>query len=160
MAHAPRSPAARPHLVLRNANVITLDDRLPRASAVTVRGGVIAWVGRDEGLGRVGLDAERVVDCEGRTLIPGFVDAHMHLLAYAASLRDVDCGADAVQSISDIRSAIAERARGAPEGAWVVGRAGMTTRPWWSAGIQRGETLTPRLLFRSGWCIAPGTPAC
>ena len=34
MAHAARSPAARPHLVLRNANVITLDDRLPRASAV------------------------------------------------------------------------------------------------------------------------------
>ena len=83
---------------------------------------MIAWVGRDEDLGRVGLDAERVVDCAGRTLIPGFVDAHMHLLAYAASLRDVDCGPDAVRSISDIRSAIAERARGAPEGAWVVGR--------------------------------------
>ena len=122
MANAARSPTARPDLVLRNANVITLDDRLPRASAVAVQHGMIAWVGRDEDLGRMGRDAERVVDCEGRTLVPGFIDAHMHLLAYAASLRDVDCGPDVVRSIGRIRSAIAEHARGAQEGAWVVAR--------------------------------------
>lgn len=109
-------------MVLRNANVITLDDRLPRASAVAVRGGVITWVGREEESGRKPRRAERVVDCEGRTLVPGFVDAHMHLLAYAASLRDVDCGPDAVRSIGNIRRAIAERALHAPDGSWIVGR--------------------------------------
>ena len=122
MANAARSTTARPDLVLRNANVITLDNRGPRASAVAVRGGVIAWVGREEDLGRVGLDTEQVVDCEGQTLVPGFVDAHMHLLAYAASLRDVDCGPDAVRSIEDIGRAIAARVRSTPDGAWLVGR--------------------------------------
>ncbi len=114
--------AARLDLVLRNANVITLDDRLPRASAVAVRDGAIAWVGRDEDLARTGWRAERVIDCEGRTLLPGFVDAHVHLLAYAASLRDVDCGPDAVRSIADIRRAISDRARATPDGSWTVGR--------------------------------------
>ncbi len=122
MANAARSPTARPDLALRNANVITLDDRLPRASAVAVRGGVIAWVGRDEDMARSSWRAERVVDCEGRTLVPGFIDAHMHLLAYAASLRDVDCGPDAVRSIGDIRHAISERASHTPDGSWIVGR--------------------------------------
>ncbi len=108
--------------MLRNANVVTLDDRLPRASAVAVRDGAIAWVGREEDLGRLDRDSERVLDCEGRTLVPGFVDAHLHLLAYAASLRDVDCGPDAVRSIAGIRRAITDRARAVPDGSWIVGR--------------------------------------
>ena len=122
MAHPARSPTARPDLVLHNANVITLDDRLPCASAVAVRDGAIAWVGCEEDLARIGRRAERVVDCEGRTLVPGFIDAHMHLLAYAASLRDVDCGPDAVRSIAGLRRAIAERAGHTPDGSWIVGR--------------------------------------
>ena len=122
MERAERGTSARPDLVLRNANVITLDDRLPKASTVAVRDGVISWVGCDQDLDRIVRDTGRVVDCEGRTLVPGFVDAHMHLLAYAASLRDVHCGPDAVRSIADIRRAIAERARDAPAGAWIVGR--------------------------------------
>lgn len=108
--------------MLRNANVITLDDRLPRASAVAVRDGAIAWIGREDDLAGLGWRPKRVLDCEGRTLVPGFVDAHIHLLAYAASLRDVDCGPDAVRSIADIRRAISDRARATPDGSWIVGR--------------------------------------
>ena len=122
MAHPAHSPTAQPDLVLRNANVVTLDDWLPRASVVAVRYGMITWVGRDEDLGRNGWRAERVVDCEGRTLVPGFIDSHMHLLAYAASLRDVDCGPGAVRSIADIRRAISDRARHTPDSSWIVGR--------------------------------------
>ena len=122
MAHPAHNPTARPDYVLRNANVITLDARFPRASAVAVRDGAIAWVGRDEDLAGLGWRPKRVVDCEGRTLVPGFVDSHMHLMAYAASLRDADCGPDAVRSIADVRRSIADRARGAPAGSWIVAR--------------------------------------
>ena len=122
MANAVRSPTSRLDLVLRNANVITLDDRLPRASAVAVSDGAIAWVGREDDLARLGWRPKRVLDCEGRALVPGFIDAHLHLLAYAASLRDVDCGPDAVRSIAGIRRAVSDRARAAPDGSWIVGR--------------------------------------
>ena len=122
MAHPAHSPTARPDYVLRNANVITLDESLPRASAVAVRDGAIAWVGRDDDFALLGWQGARVVDCEGRTLVPGFVDSHLHLMAYAASLRDVDCGPDAVRSIADVRRAIADRARAAPAGSWIVAR--------------------------------------
>ena len=43
-------------------------------------------------------------------------------MAYAASLRDVDCGPSAVRSIATLRRAISERSRSTPHGAWVVGR--------------------------------------
>ena len=122
MAHPAHNPTARPDYVLRNANVITLDARFPRASAVAVRDGAIAWVGRDDELARSGWQGVRVLDCDGRTLVPGFVDSHLHLMAYAASLRDVDCGPDAVRSISDVRRAIADRARDVPAGSWIVAR--------------------------------------
>ena len=122
MAHPAHNPTAWPDYVLRNANVITLDESLPRASAVAVRDGAIAWVGRDDDSARLGWQGARVVDCDGHTIVPGFVDSHLHLMAYAASLRDVDCGPDAVRSISDVRRAIADRARDAPAATWIVAR--------------------------------------
>ena len=87
-----------------------------------MRGGAIAWVGDDEDLARPDWRAAPTVDCGSGALVPGFVDSHMHLMAYAASLRDVDCGPNAARAIADLRRAIAERARATPPGAWVVGR--------------------------------------
>jgi predicted amidohydrolase YtcJ len=82
-------------LVIRNARIHTVDPALPRAEAVAVRGGRIAWVGAD----RDAPDAAEVVDAGGATVLPGFVDAHNHVrlgsdaagaqLAGAASLDEV-----------------------------------------------------------------------
>ncbi len=141
--------------MLRNANVITLDGRLPRASAVAVRAGAIAWVGREDALAGLGWRPKRVLDCEGRTLIPGFVDAHLHLLAYAASLRDVDCGPDAVRSIADVRRAISDRARATPHGSWIVGRgyddsALLERRHPTRDDLDAATSLPVRLVHRTG----------
>lgn len=106
-------------LVLHNANVLTMDPRCPRAGAVVCRDGRILRV-------NPGLDASlfeakgsMVLDCRGRTVVPGFIDSHTHFLAYASSLISVDCGPEVVKSIAEIRDAIAQRARRTPEGQWV-----------------------------------------
>lgn len=61
----------------------------------------------------------RVIDCQGLPLLPGFVDAHCHVVAYASSLLAVDCSTPAVSSIADINNTILVRAKSTPEGQWV-----------------------------------------
>ena len=108
-----------PDLILHNANVLTMDPRLPRAEVVAVRGERIAWVGSADDVVSTRSPGVRTVDCEGQTLVPGFIDAHAHVLAFAARLLAVNCGARAVSSIGDIRSALRERAAASPPGSWL-----------------------------------------
>ena len=109
----------RPDLILHNANVLTMDPRLPRAEAVAVRGERVAWVGTVDDVASMRSPGVRMIDCEGQTLVPGFIDAHAHVLAFAARLLAVDCGARAVSSIGDIQRALGERAAASAPGTWI-----------------------------------------
>jgi predicted amidohydrolase YtcJ len=111
------NPAA--DLILHNANVITLDEANPTAAAVAVRGNRIASVGTDPDLVSWKGPKTDVIDCRGRTVVPGFNDAHCHPIALAASLMAVDCGPAAVRSIADIQGTIRRRASGTPKGRWI-----------------------------------------
>jgi predicted amidohydrolase YtcJ len=93
---------------------------VPDADALLLRDGVIDAVGAEAALSR-GASACKAddIDVGGRLVLPAFIDAHIHLLSYAARLVSVDCGPDAVDSIADIRAAISLRAASLPEGAWV-----------------------------------------
>ena len=84
------------NLVLHNANVFTLDPSVPRVAGVVCDGGIITSM--DEGVVTRALVSGEYdeVDCEGRTVLPGFIDSHVHLLAYASSLTAVDCSINAV----------------------------------------------------------------
>jgi hypothetical protein len=110
-----------PGLLLTNANVITFDDRRPRADTVLVRDSRILYVGRKDELELAGLGRATAIDCGGMTLVPGFIDAHCHVLAYASSLLAVDCRPSAVDSIDGIRQALSARTAETPAGQWVRG---------------------------------------
>ena len=114
-----RDATGCPDLILHNANVLTLDPRLPRARAVAVRGERIAWVGSAKDVASIRSPGVHMIDCEGQTLVPGFIDAHAHVLAFAARLLAVNCGPREVSSIGDIRSALGERAAVTPPGTWI-----------------------------------------
>lgn len=114
--------SSQPQLLLYNANVITLKPSLPRASWVSVSDGLIAEVDRgDPPRELFGRRDVRVVDCEGGTLIPGFHDAHCHVLATASALLAVDCSPGAVSSVVEIGEQLRRRADSSPPGAWVRG---------------------------------------
>ncbi len=114
-----RGADATASLILRNARVITMDERLPCAEAVAIDGDRIVAVGSDAEIqAHVGSQTE-VIDCRGRAVLPGFIDGHCHVLAYAASLLSVDCSPDAVASIGDIQAALRRRAEATPAGGWV-----------------------------------------
>ncbi len=67
-------------LILHNANLITMNDAQPRASAIAVRSGVIEAVGDDIEILSLAGPETQVIDLAGKTLVPGFHDCHLHLL--------------------------------------------------------------------------------
>jgi predicted amidohydrolase YtcJ len=78
-------------LIVTNAKVLTMDPGRPRAVAVAVRGGRIAAVGGAEVAALAG-PATRVIDAGGRTLLPGFVESHLHLVLGGAELAQLQIG--------------------------------------------------------------------
>jgi len=108
-------------LLLVNANVLTMDpdpSARPRASVVAVTGGRIEALDARAG---VPAGADRVVDLRGATVLPGFHDAHNHMIGFGMSLAEVDLRAAAAGTLDELYAAIARRAEATAPGEWVVG---------------------------------------
>ncbi len=104
--------------ILYNCLIHTLDDSLPRANAMVVYDGKILAVGSDDRLlAEYGgwCDQE---DMGGKVIIPGLMDAHMHLKYYVIAQINVDCEtATRAECIQRLK----ERAAVTPEGEWITG---------------------------------------
>ena len=106
-------------LVLQNANVITIDRQHPRARSVAVRDGRFAAIGNGDNLADlIGPDTE-VLDIAGKTVLPGFIDAHIHVLT--SGIRHVMAADCALPSIRDVQAALRQQTAGVPAGQWVQG---------------------------------------
>jgi len=101
-------------LLLVNGNVLTMDPARPRATAVAVSGGRIVGVYD----GHPDISGRNVVDLKGATLIPGFHDAHNHMIGFGLTLTEVDLR---VTSLDELYERVAGRANQAAAGEWVVG---------------------------------------
>lgn len=108
-------------LLLKNAKVITLNAAQPAAELVAVDGDTIFFTGSNSAAERLTGRYTRVIDCAGRTVVPGFNDAHIHLFSLIKKLLSVDVSPAAVRSIEDIKKAIRKKAAETPPGAWVSG---------------------------------------
>ncbi len=86
---------------------------------VAVKAGRIIWVGTNDDREQLEGRKTRKIDCRGKTLIPGFNDAHCHVLALASSLLSVDCSPSSVASIADIQTKIRKQSQGLPTSAWI-----------------------------------------
>lgn len=107
-------------LVFRNANVITMDPVQPRAELVAVKGGKVWLVGSNDLLGDVRGSRTKVIDCQGKTLVPGFNDAHCHIFSFIRKLLSIDLSSPAIGSIADIKEAVARQVQKTPPGQWIV----------------------------------------
>jgi predicted amidohydrolase YtcJ len=103
-----------PDLLLVNANVLTMDLDRPTASAVAVAGGRIVGIYD----GKPDVTATDVIDLRGLTLIPGFHDAHNHMIGFGLSLTEVDLRVD---SQDELYARVAAKAATTPAGKWVIG---------------------------------------
>jgi len=109
-------------LILRNGNLITMDATGSRASAIGVKWGKIFRVGHDDNIQELASGETRVIDLDGRTVLPGFIDTHNHLSFYGYLVSSVDCrAASGVESIDHIVERLREETGRTPAGEWVKG---------------------------------------
>ena len=105
-------------LVVTGGRVYTADARAPWASAVAIDRGRIAAVGADEEILEELPGAQRL-DVDGRTIVPGFIDAHNHFLATGESLASIDVRYPAIASADDLVEVIARAASETSKGEWI-----------------------------------------
>jgi len=96
---------------LTNGNLITMCSRGDTLQALDVDGDRFAEIGRKDPV---------VIDLQGRTVIPGFCDAHTHFWFWAITLDQINL--DDVTSLSESLARVSERAATRPAGDWVIGR--------------------------------------
>jgi len=109
-------------VLLSNAAVISLDPEHPNANAIGVRGDRIAWVG-DRRDAREQFDGPyQEIDLGGATVVPGFIDAHHHLMTLGFWMSQINCTFPALRSIAEIVDAVDERAKATAAGEWIMGR--------------------------------------
>ncbi len=141
-------PARPADLVVTNARIYTVDDARPVVSAMAVRDGVVLFTGSAREALALRGSGTRVVDLGGRTVIPGMVDAHAHLLGLGQSLRNVDLvGA---RSYDEVIARVVAFAKGQPDGTWILGR-GWDQNDWGDTRFPTHEALSRALPNHPVW---------
>jgi predicted amidohydrolase YtcJ len=108
-----------PDLLIVNAAVRTLDPARPQAEALAVYGHRIVAVGGTGELRALAGPNTRVIDAAGRSVLPGFNDAHVHWLSGGFALTNVDLR-DAA-SPEEFARRIGDFAKTLPRGRWILG---------------------------------------
>ncbi len=117
------SVCAQPaELVVRNANVLTVGAKNSRATALAVADGKLLAVGSDDDVKPHIGEKTRVVDLKGKTVTPGFIDAHCHPSpAYAQDKLWASVDLFNKKTIDDLVEALKKKAAKTPKGQTVVG---------------------------------------
>ena len=109
-------------VVFTGGGVHTVDAGNRIAEAVAVSDGRILAVGSNVEVGATAGPGTRHVELRGRSLTPGFIDAHAHFVGVGGAADAIDCKAAGMGSIAAIVDAVAARVAETPAGAWIRGR--------------------------------------
>ena len=140
LAIAPALAAQEPaDLIVTNARIYTVDDNRPIAAAMAIRDGRVIFVGSARGAEVFAGSRTEKLDLDGRTVIPGMVDAHAHLLGLGTARRIVDLVG--TRSYDEVIERVVERARTVPEGEWIRGR-GWDQNDWAVTQFPTHEALS------------------
>lgn len=99
-----------------NGNILTGDTLVP-VDKMAVHGDRIIAVGEDCS----GLEALRSVDLAGHTVVPGFHDAHNHMVWFGMSLDELQLSSPPLKRVEEIYDLVADRAARQPAGTWIIG---------------------------------------
>ena len=103
--------------VFYNGTIYTMEGIKDVYEAMTVQCGKVIACGTSKELLR--LNPDEAIDLEGRTVLPGFIDSHQHILSHTNGLQSVNLRG--AKSWEEVKARLAERAAGTPAGQWVKG---------------------------------------
>ncbi|MDH7511880.1 MAG: amidohydrolase [Clostridiales bacterium] len=107
-------------LVLSNGQIVTMDESIPRAEALAVRGDRIVAVGDQKKIKRFIGESTKVIDLDGKLAIPGFIDSHGHYISLGQSKMALDL--TKTNNWDEIVAMVKAAAEKAEPGEWILGR--------------------------------------
>src|SRR5689334_10732780 len=144
--HLPEQPA---DLILANGTVITVDPDDRIAQAVAIRGDRIIAVGDTNLIDSLRGPRTQRINLDGRTLLPGLLDAHAHFSPSQFNRFDIlDLSDSSIKHIRDVQDALARLVKQTPAGQWIQGRS------WDESKLEERRLLTAQDLDE----IAPQHP--
>jgi predicted amidohydrolase YtcJ len=144
----PASRRATASLIVRNARITTLDPHRPEASALAVAGEQILAVGSNDDVEPLRGDETVVVDAQGRRIIPGLNDSHLHITRQGR-FYNLELRWDGIDSLERALQMVAEQAKRTPAGQWV-----RVVGSWSPYQFKERRLPTPAELTKA----APDTP--
>ncbi len=122
--------------ILFNGQIHTQNPNNPNASAIAIDNGLIKAVGFDwEIFSKFGKNHQNI-DLNGLVIIPGLIDAHIHLDFYANSLQQIDCE---TPSLTECLYRVGEKAKSVKPGEWIIGHGWNQNN--WAEGYGTAEML-------------------
>lgn len=144
-------PAETADSIYINGNIYTVDDDFTTATAMAVKGDRILYVGDQEGAEAYLGAGTQVTDLEGKTVLPGLIEGHMHINNLGENHLKLDCY---FKSKEDILEMVRQAAEAAEPGQWIQGSGWLDTL-WETPGYPTKEELdavapdNPVILIRS-----------
>ncbi|WP_022980540.1 amidohydrolase [Ideonella sp. B508-1] len=137
-----------PELILHHGRFTTLDRARPQASAVAVREGRFTHVGSDAEILALAGPATRVIDLRGRTVLPGLIDNHLHIIRGGLNY-NLELRWDGVRSLADAMAMLKAQVAVTPAPQWVRVVGGFTEHQFAEKRLPTLEEIN---------AVAPDTP--
>lgn len=106
--------------IIFNGSIYTMDEDNQSVEAVAIRADTILYAGTLEMVESYKGDSTEMIDLEGKTMTPGFIEGHAHLMGVGYNLINVDLME--AQSYDEVIDMVKERANNTPKGQWILGR--------------------------------------
>ena len=106
-------------LVLMGGKVLTMNSSQPYAEAIAVKNDRIVEVGKNEEISRWLGKNTKVINLKESTVVPGFIDTHVHVADFGRFLTLLDLRG--VKSIEEMKKKVGKRAQKTPKGKWILG---------------------------------------
>jgi predicted amidohydrolase YtcJ len=111
--------AQAPDVILTNGKILAVDSQFSTHEAIAVHDGKILALGAASTIGKLAGPGTRVIDLEGRTVIPGLIDSHLHGIRAALSFA-TEVNWIGVSTLEDALARISQAARSMRPGAWLI----------------------------------------
>jgi len=108
-------------LLIQNAKIRTFDNNSPTVESLASFGDRIIAVGSNEELANLVGPGTEKLDLEGRTVLPGFIDAHEHLAIFSQNLLQLDLSPSKINNTDELLQLVRYEADNRPIGEWIRG---------------------------------------